>query len=182
MNGTERINIDVFKTVTRAIAESNNLGLMANHLTQLLVGALDLKGCTVFALNPDSRELEILASFGLSLAYLNKGPIYLDESLERLGEGKPVLPGDLADGEALQYPEQAAAEGIRTMITVPVNFCGEFIGALRLYHQEPWEISDADLDSLLLLAETIGLALTYTRLLNVVQGVREALDELPAGI
>jgi len=182
MKGTDRINIDVFKTVTRAIAESDNLGLMANHLTQLLAGALAIKGCTIFALNPESRELEILASFGLSLAYLNKGPIYLDESLEHLGEGKPVLFGDVTSGEALQYPEQAATEGIRAMITVPVNFCGEFIGALRLYHHKTWEISDADLDSLLLLAETVGLAMTYTRLLNAVQGVREALGELPPGV
>jgi GAF domain-containing protein len=178
----DRITIDVFKAVTRAIAESDNLGLMTNHLTQLLAGTLDNKGCTLFAFNPGTRELEVLASFGLSLAYLNKGPIFLDESLEELIEGQPVVFADVTRSAHLQYPRQAAGEGIRAMVTVPIHFCGEFIGALRLYHGEAWEISPRDLDSLILLAENVGLALTYTRLLNAIRSVREVLEELPAAV
>ena len=45
-----KIDINIFKIVTKAIAESNDLVIMANHLTQLLVGALEIKGCTLFAL------------------------------------------------------------------------------------------------------------------------------------
>ena len=102
-------------------------------------------------------------------------------SLAPIIAGTPVVFEDVAREGGLQYPEQAMVEGIRAMITVPINFCGEFIGALRLYHLEPWRISAQDLDSLLLLAENVGLALTYTRLLNAVQCIRETLDELPAG-
>jgi len=182
MPENDRITIDVFKAVTRAIAESDNLGLMTNHLTQLLAGVLGIKGCTLFALNPTTRELELMASFGLSLAYLNKGPIFLDESMEQLADGQPVVFGDVTRSTHLQYPRQAEAEGIRAMVTVPVNFCGEFIGALRLYHHDAWDISPRDLDSLDLLAENVGLAMTYTRLLNVMQSMRELLEGLPAAV
>jgi hypothetical protein len=58
MSSEDKINIELFKVVTRAIAESDNLGIMANHLTQLLVGALEVKACTIFALNEDTTELE----------------------------------------------------------------------------------------------------------------------------
>ena len=75
MGSEDKINIDIFKAVTRAIAESDNLGIMTNHLTQLLVGALGIKACTLFALNLDTTELEVLASFGLSINYMNKGPV-----------------------------------------------------------------------------------------------------------
>ena len=36
-----------------------------------------------------------------------------------------------------------------------------------------------DLDSLLLLAENIGLAMMYTRLLNVVQTIQDTVMEIP---
>ena len=77
----EKIDIDIFKVVFRAIAESDNLEIMANHLTQLLVAALEIKGCTLFALNQENEELEVLASFGLSMKYLNKGPLLTGKSI-----------------------------------------------------------------------------------------------------
>ncbi len=63
----DKIDIDILKVVSRAIAESNNLVVMSNHLTQLLVGTLGIKGCAIFVLNPETKELEALASFGLSI-------------------------------------------------------------------------------------------------------------------
>ena len=60
-------------------------------------------------------------------------------------------------------------------------FLNEIIGALRLYHHEVWNISQQDLDSLHLLAENIGLAMTYTRLLNAVKSIAEIVQvALPA--
>ena len=72
MSAEEKIDIDLFKVVFRAIAQSDNLEIMANHLTQLLVAALEIKGCTIFALNVELDELEVLASFGLSMDYVQK--------------------------------------------------------------------------------------------------------------
>jgi transcriptional regulator with GAF, ATPase, and Fis domain len=180
MNTEDKINIDVFKVVTRAIAESDDLGVMANNLTQLLTGTLAIKGCTIFALNPDTKELEVLASFGLSLDYLNKGPILVNEKASRLLEGEPIVIRDVEKSDDLQYPENAKEEGIGAMVSLPINFCGEVIGALRLYHHEPWSVSAQDLDSLNVLGENIGLAMMYTRLLNTMQAITEAITELPA--
>jgi hypothetical protein len=81
MGVKEKIDIDVFKVVTRAIAESDNIDVMTNHLIQLLVWVLEIKGGTIFALNPETNELEILASLGLSINYLNKGPVFINKSI-----------------------------------------------------------------------------------------------------
>ena len=43
MPAEEKIDIDLFKTVFKAMAQSDNLEIMANHLTQLLVAALEIK-------------------------------------------------------------------------------------------------------------------------------------------
>ena len=179
MSEKEKIDIDVFKVVTRAIGESDNLEIMTSHLTQLLVGTLDIKGCTIFALNPDTKELEILASFGLSISYLNKGPIVFDKSIGCLKDNESIVISDISKSGLLQYPDEAMKEGVVAIVSLPIVFYGETIGALRLYHCDPWEISEKDVDSLLLLAENIGLAMMYTRLLNAMQAVKDTVDRLP---
>lgn len=179
MGAEERIDIDVFKVVARAIGESANLEIMANHLTQLLVGALDIKGCTLFIHNPDTGELEALASFGLSMKYLHKGPLVFDKSIGCIKDEKSIVIGDTEKSDRLQYPQAAVEEGIRAIISVPIIFYEETVGALRLYHHECWEISEKDLDTLHLLAENVGLAMMYTRLLNAVQVIQEAIQDLP---
>ncbi len=51
MSTEATITIDTFKTVTKAIAQSGNLDILANHLTQLLVSALTIRGCAIFILD-----------------------------------------------------------------------------------------------------------------------------------
>jgi hypothetical protein len=53
---------------------------------------------------------------------------------------------------------------------------------LRLYHSEPWDISNRDLDSLQLLADNVGLAMMYTRLLNALQSIKDTIKELPMDV
>ena len=178
MKAEERIDIDLFKVVFRAMAQSDNLEIMANHLTQLLVAALEIKGCTIFVLNPESNELEDLASFGLSMNYLEKGPVLSGKSIVDTFKGRPIVISDVNNTDRLQYPQDARQEGIGAIVSVPVNFYGRVIGALRLYHKEVWDISDRDVDSLLVLAENIGLAMTYTRVLNALKIIRYTVDDI----
>ena len=102
MSAEEKIDIDIFKTVFRAIAQSDNLEIMANHLTQLLVAALEIKGCTIFALNLELDELEVLASFGLSMDYVQKGPVLSDKSIADTFGGKPFVVRDVKTSDKLQ--------------------------------------------------------------------------------
>ena len=178
MSAEEKIDIDIFKVVFRAIAESDNLEIMANHLTQLLVAALEIKGCTLFALNQNSQELEALASFGLSMKYLHKGPLLTGKSMGATLEKKPIVIQDVNKTDLLQYPDNAKNEGIGAIISVPIIFNSNAIGALRLYHHDTWKISEKDIDSLLVLAESIGLAMTYTRLLNAVQNIQYTVNDI----
>jgi len=178
MSAEEKIDIDLFKVVFRAIAQSDNLEIMATHLTQLLVAALEIKGCTVFALNVDINELEVLASFGLSMDYVQKGPVLSDKSIADTFAGNPFVVRDVKNTDKLQYPDNAAKEGIRAIVSVPISFGGKVIGALRLYHHDVWDISDRDVDSLLVLAENIGLAMTYTRVLKAIRTIRYTVDDI----
>jgi len=163
----------VLKSVTKAVAGSTSLDTMSNLLAQLLVGTLHIKGCAVFFLNPESGELEVIASFGLSSAYLTKGPVSAGRSIAAALNGKPVAVTDIEKDTSLQYPDKAKAEGIRAIVSVPISVSGEVVGVLRLYDGEAWEVSDEDMDSLLVLADNMGLAMSYIRLLNALESVSE---------
>ncbi len=178
MTSHDKIDIDIFKIISRSIAESDSLQDMSDHLTQLLVGAMGIKGATLFVLNPESGELEILSSTGLSLNYLNKGPILIEQSIDRQLRGEPIVIGDISRSDQLQYPEDAKREGIGAIVSVPVQIRGKIIGRLRLYHYEPWKISERDLDSLQLLAEIIAVAMEYTRMSNILRFIKSQVDEV----
>ncbi|MBF0549126.1 MAG: GAF domain-containing protein [Deltaproteobacteria bacterium] len=179
MADEDKITIETFKIITHAVAQSDRLDIMTNHLTQLLVAALQIKGCAIFALNPETSDLEMLANFGLSLTYLFKGPIKADKSIGDALNGKPVIIRDAETDPRLQYPAETKKEGIRTIVSIPITFMNDIVGVLRLYHHEVWDISPQDIDSLHLLAANIGLAMSYTRLLNIVTTISEAIGDLP---
>ncbi|GAB6906920.1 GAF domain protein [Desulfosarcina cetonica] len=176
MASENRINIDIFKSVTRAIAHSEDLDIMANHLAQMLTASLDVKGCAIFVLNAVTEELEILASFGLSAKYLTKGPLNTPKSINETFKGHPVVIADIQQkNQNLQYPEEARKEGIAAIVSLPIIHLDEVIGVLRLYHFEPWKVSDQDLDALQVLAGVVGLAMMYTRFHNTVHAIAEVL-------
>ncbi len=173
-----KIDIEIYKVVTRAMAESDNMEIMASQLTQLLVGTLEIKGSTIFVFNPETEELETMASFGLSVNYLNKGPVLVKKSLDHNVMKEPVVIRDVKESNRLQYPEDAKKEGIRAIVSLPITLSGKFVGVLRLYHFETWDISEQDLDTLSLLGENIGLVMMYTRLLNALRSVKEIMNEV----
>lgn len=178
MDVKDRIDMDVFKVVIKSIAEPDDLETIASRLTQLLVGALEIKGCTIFVLNPETEELEVLASFGLSMKYVNKGPVLLKKSIDTELRREPVVISDVEKSDRLQYPQNAKHEGIKAIISLPINYYGKMIGVLRLYHHEIWELSERDMDSLQVLAANIGMAMTYTRILNALQSVMDTVNDV----
>ena len=144
-----------------------------------MIGALEMKGCTLFVSNPDNKELEILTSFGLSLEYLEKGSISSEKSIATIYKQKrPVVIQDTSDTDLLQYPENAQKEGIKAIISLPIVFSGRVIGALRLYNDEPWDISDRDLETLLLFADYTGMAMMYSRLLNAFLIIKDTVTDV----
>jgi signal transduction protein with GAF and PtsI domain len=172
------MEFDIFKMIVRYIAESDNLETMGNQSTQLLVGSLGIKASAIFALNPEMEELEHLASFGLSIDYLNKGPVKIDESKGWTSRKAPIAIKDVANTDLLQYPEQAEQEGIMAIVSVPILFSGRVIGLLRLYHDKTWDISEADLDALSVLAEIIGMAMMYSRIRSALHSVKDTVSEV----
>jgi len=176
----DKITIDAFKIITRAIAgEWSNLKVMVHHMAQLLVGALDIKACSVLLLNRESNELERAASFGLSLTFLGKGPVSAEKSVAATMKGETIVIRDVHRDSQLQYPDETLKEGIGAVVSVPIPYLNEIIGILRLYQRQAWDISERDVDSLRVLTGLMGVAIMHTRYLNGLQAIGGVLREYP---
>ncbi len=173
-----KISLEIYKLFIQTITEANDIEVMANQLTQVLVGTLGIKGATIFILDPEQETLEILASAGLSVDYVNKGPILVDKSIKIGSNREPVVINDTAASDNLQYPEKAKKEGVRAIVSYPITMRGKLIGSLRLYHSEQWEVSQEDLSFVEVLAKNIGIALMYFRVANAIMNVKDTVSDI----
>ena len=121
---------------------------------------------------------EDLGSFGLSIRYMNKGPIHINRSIKSVEKHKAVVVRDVKNSDLLEYSADAIQEGIGAIVSVPINFSDRVIGVLRLYHHDQWDISARDLDSLFVLAEIIGLAMMYARMNNAILDVKNIVGDV----
>ena len=178
MGAKNIIDLNIFKLVSEVIIKSDNIHTMSNQITQILVGALGIMGATIFILNPELEELEILASSGLSINYINKGPVLVDKSIKLAQNREPIIISNITTSNRLQYPEKAKEEGIIAIVSLPITQRGKIVGALRLYHSTVWNISEIDIEYLQVLAQNIGIALMYFRLANAIQTVKETVNDI----
>jgi signal transduction protein with GAF and PtsI domain len=178
MADQNKIDLEIYKLFVKTISEANHIEEMSTRLTQILVGALGIKGASLFILDPEREELELLSSAGLSMEYVNKGPIFVDKSIKVGPNREPVIIMDTQASDQIQYPEKAKDEGVRSIVSYPITMRKKIIGSLRLYHSEQWEISKEDLDFVEALAQTTGLALMYFRVANAVGSVKEVVSDI----
>lgn len=176
MNGNKRIDIGLLVAANQVFQAPERIDTAATNLTRLLVAMLGLKGCSLFALNSKTGELEVLASAGMSTQYLNKGPLLFEKSMAGRAASDPIVISDTADTRQLQYPEAAQAEGIKAMASMPVLFRDKVVGVLRLYSDDAWEPSADDVNALQLLAENIGMVMMVSRLSLALAMVKETVD------
>ncbi len=178
MSDNDKIGLEEYKLILETAFEANNPIVLGSQVANLLVTTMGIKGASILVVNPKTEELEILATEGLSIAYINKGHILVDKSIKLESNLTPVIISDTKKSDLLQYPEKAENEGIRSIVSLPVNLRGKIIGAMRIYHSEPWDLSEQELSYLKLLAISLGMALKYFRLSAVIRSTKDMLDAI----
>jgi GAF domain-containing protein len=154
----------LFFETAQAILSARNLQETLDSLVRHAAAALDVQAGSLRLIDENTNSLKQVASFGLSEAYLNKGPLNADQSIPEALAGKPVCIKNAFDDPRIQYPEAIRTEGLNTLLSVPVVAGERVIGVLRLYSAEPRDYSDEDLEFISALAEMGGLAIANARL------------------
>lgn len=124
--------------ITRAINSSLSQQEVLAGILRRIVSELGYRAATLRLFDEEHQVLELKSSFGLSEAYLKKGPFDIKKS----GIDQIVLKGetatlhDVRSDPGFQYPEDAAREGLASMLAVPLALHDRVIGVLHVYTAE----------------------------------------------
>lgn len=162
----EREYLNVFQAVTKAVSSTLNVTEVLDMIVRKLPEVLNLKGATIRLLDDATRkrELKLVAAYGLSEKYLNKGPVDTEENImAALGE-EPVAIYDAPTDHRIRYKKEAEEEGIKSMLTLPIVARGRVIGVLRLLTGWPRHFTGEEIDFAAALAEQCGTAIENARM------------------
>jgi len=163
--------LEISKAVNSALEVKKVLHLLVKTATT----ALDIKAAAVRLLDEKRQMMELVASYGLSDRYITKGPVGTDKSLTEAMMGKAVSIYDVAQDPHATYPKEAQEEGIKSILSVPINLKGNVIGVMRIYSSEPRDFSDEEITFISSLAEQAALAMENARLYQKLKGEYEEL-------
>jgi GAF domain-containing protein len=123
----------LFLELASSINSSLDIREVLHNMSEKTCKALGMKGITIRLLNEDHNSLELVASSGLSKAFLDKGPVSPYESITEGLKGKTIVIEDTSNDKRLQYPKETLKEGIKSMVCVPIRSREKVIGVMRLY-------------------------------------------------
>ena len=152
--------LEVVKAVNSTLDRQEVLNLLVSNVTQVM----GLKASAIRLLDPRKENLELVASHGLSEQYLNKGPVDADKSISDAMEGKTISVYNVIEDPRAQYPNEAKAEGIASIVSVPMRIKGRIIGVMRLYTPEFREFSEDEINSAEVLAEIGAIAIENAKM------------------
>jgi PAS domain S-box-containing protein len=160
----EREYLNVFEEVTKAVSSSLNVNDVLDMIVKKIPEVLRLKGATIRLLDDTGKELQLVAAHGLSQKYLDKGPVDREENIRTALSEKPVAIYDASTDGRIYYRQEAAQEGIKSMLTLPISARGEVIGVLRLLTGVPRDFTAEEIDFAASLAEQCGTAIENARM------------------
>jgi GAF domain-containing protein len=118
-----------------------------------------------------------VSSYGLSDAYLNRGPLFIEGSIQETLDGKPVLIRDVATDPRVKHKKEKKREGIGGLLSIPIQTKDAIIGAKRLYSTGPRDFSADDINLLTALAYLGGIAIQNASLYLMIQTDMKDLKE-----
>jgi len=172
--------VEIFEKVGNAFNSSLKAEEKLEQVARAIVEHLELKGCHFRILSRDQCVLEGFASYGLSDTFLGKGPVDAEKSVAEALKGETVMVADVAKDPRIQYPQEHVAEGIVSLLTVPLRARGQVIGVMRLSTASRREFGEQEMRLIESLAafstSAITQAMFHDILGEVNVAVRTSLD------
>ena len=165
--------------VSRTINSTLDLDEVLRAITHEACILMQAKMCSLMLLDETRQWLDLRASFGAGEAYLRKPRLSVDESL--LGvvvrRRKPLQVDNVQTSSRYQHVEVAWREGLVALLSVPLLFAEQTIGALNVYTGHPYSFSNEEIRLLSALAELSAVAIEKARLYERVVDIEEQLRQ-----
>lgn len=145
----------------QAVNSTLDLQQVLDRLVKGTAEAMGVRACSIRLLDEAGARLQVASVYGLSQAYVQKGDLILERNplAREVMAGRAVIVGDVKNDTRLQYPAEAEAEGIRSMLTVRLRGKSAPLGLIRAYSTEPDHFTEDDATFLAAIANQGSLAI-----------------------
>ena len=129
-----RNNASIFHDLAAGINSSLEIPEIMRMLTQGVTRALNARAASVRLIDSEANALRLVSSYGLSETYLNKGSVDEDRGIPEALAGESTVVHNAAVDDGVDYRTEKSAEGIVSIVTVPIRAKSDMIGVLRVYY------------------------------------------------
>jgi signal transduction protein with GAF and PtsI domain len=166
---------DVAKVVNASLTPSRVL----EEIVSCVAETMKVKASSLRLLDSRRKKLLMGASHGLSDGYIRKGSVTVKESGldQKALKGKTIWLKNAQTDKDFQYKDKARAEGITSVLVVPLMVEKKAIGVLRVYSKEQRKFDKDEIKFLEAVANLSAIALENARLH---QALRQDYDLLVA--
>jgi signal transduction histidine kinase len=167
--------VAVGQTIVSAPSLDETLRLITAQGAKLLRGKL----CSLLLLDPERRELTLRACHGAGKRYATKPNLPVAESqVGVVVRGKrPLAVLNVQESHRYHHIEVARAEGLVSLLSVPLLYRGEATGVLNVYTGEQHRFDNEEIRLLSALAHLSAIAIEKARLYEKVVDVEEQLRQ-----
>lgn len=158
---------DVAKVINASLKPEEVLA----QIVRCVAKAMEVKACSLRVLDSNRERLLMGGSWGLSEGYIRKGPVLVKESgLDQNAlRGKTVWLENAQTDQDFQYRGKARAEGIKSLLVVPLMLGKKAIGVLRVYSAEIRKFDDEEVQFLQAVASLSAIAMENARMHQVLR-------------
>jgi signal transduction histidine kinase len=177
-----RLKVMLFESlasVSRTINSTLNLDEALRAITRQACELMRARMCSLMLLDESREWLDLRASCGAGDAYIKKPRLGADESLIGVvvRRKKPLQVANVQADTRYQNVELARREGLVSLLSVPLIFSGQAIGALNVYTARLYNFSNEEIKILGALAELSAIAIEKARLYERIVDVEEQLRQ-----
>lgn len=153
--------------ISGLLSDTTDLQDLLNKTARIVCEVMKGRACSIRMLDEASGALTIKAVHNLSMKYLTKGPVLLDQNPidQSAMRGEIVRVLDAPNDPRTQYPEEAREEGIVSGLVCGLIYRGKAVGVVRVYTGELHEFSPFEEALLRGVAAQAAAAIVNARLL-----------------
>lgn len=162
---------EVSKTITAPLYLDQMLGLIVDMAARVMRA----KVCSLMLLDEAEGVLVLRATQTVSPAYRNRPPLRIGEGIAGLvaQTGEPITVADVRTDPRYRYRDIARAEGLCSLLCVPLRVRDRVIGVLNCYTGKPHTFTPQEVGLFQTLANQTALAIENARLVVNTAVVRE---------
>ena len=147
-------------------------------IVERLPRVMGFKACTIRLLRPQTNQLDLVASHGISEEYLLRGQVEGERNIAIALSGDPVSIYDVSRDERVQYKEHMEKEGIKSLLAIPLKVKREVIGIIRILSDIHHCFTSSEINFAVTIAEISGTAIqnakTYQKITLLFNQVEES--------